>query len=133
MKKYRNIIINTVYIVVGIVLVTLTLTNKIDNIFLGFGSGLIGVGAVLLFRAIKYHTNQKYKEQIDTENNDERNRYISMKAWSWAGYLFIIICAVIALVCVIMSQIVYSQIALCAVATITLLYYISYLVIRKKY
>lgn len=133
MKKYRNIIINTVYIVVGIVLVTLTLTNKIDNIFLGFGSGLIGVGAVLLFRAIKYHTNQKYKEQIDTENNDERNRYISMKAWSWTGYLFIIICAVIALVCVIMSQIVYAQIALCAVATITLLYYISYLVIRKKY
>lgn len=133
MKKYRNIIINTVYIVVGIVLVTLTLTNKIDNIFLGFGSGLIGVGAVLLFRAIKYHTNQKYKEQIDTENNDERNRYISMKAWSWAGYLFIIICAVIALVCVIMSQTVYAQIALCTVATITLLYYISYLVIRKKY
>lgn len=133
MKKYRNIIINTVYIVVGIVLVTLTLTNKIDNIFLGFGSGLIGVGAVLLFRAIKYHTNQEYKEQIDTENNDERNRYISMKAWSWTGYLFIIICAVIALVCVIMSQIVYAQIALGAVATITLLYYISYLVIRKKY
>lgn len=133
MKKYRNIIINTVYIVVGIVLVTLTLTNKIANIFLGLGSGLIGAGAVLLFRAIKYHTNQEYKEQIDTENNDERNRYISMKAWSWAGYLFIIICAVIALVCVIMSQIVYSQIALCAVATITLLYYISYLVIRKKY
>lgn len=133
MKKYRNIIINTVYIVVGIVLVTLTLTNKIDNIFLGLGSGLIGAGAVLLFRAIKYHTNQKYKEQIDTENNDERNRYISMKAWSWAGYFFIIICAVIALVCVIMSQTVYSQIALGAVATITLLYYISYLVIRKKY
>ena len=133
MKKYRNIIINTVYIVVGIVLVTLTLTNKIDNIFLGFGSGLIGVGAVLLFRAIKYHTNQEYKEQIDTENNDERNRYISMKAWSWTGYLFIIICAVIALVCVIMSQTVYAQIALGAVATITLLYYISYLVIRKKY
>ena len=133
MKKYRNIIINTVYIVVGIVLVTLTLTNKIDNIFLGLGSGLIGAGAVLLFRAIKYHTNQKYKEQIDTENNDERNCYISMKAWSWTGYLFIIICAVIALVCVIMSQIVYSQIALGAVATITLLYYISYLVIRKKY
>ena len=133
MKKYKNIVVNVFYIVLGIVLLVLSVMGKINNIFCGFGGGLIGIGALQLARAVKYHTNDEYKEMVNTEKNDERNRYISLKAWSWAGYSFVIICAVLALVFMIMNKIIYVQIASGAICLVILLYYFSYLVIRKKY
>lgn len=132
MKEYKNIIINTLYIILGIVLIVLALMNKVNNLFSYFGSSLIGAGMVQLIRAIKYKTNSKYKEMID-KTNDERNRFISMKAWSWAAYLLIKICAVVIIICLIMSKVLYMQIAAGIICVMLVLYYICYLIVSKKY
>ena len=86
-----------------------------------------------MFRNVKYHTNKNYREQIDVQNNDERNRYLSMKAWSWSGYLFVVIAAV----CTVAFKIAGKEdmMMLCSggVCLLVLLYWISYVILRKKY
>ena len=133
MREYKSIIINSAYIIIGITLAVLSITNKISDYFLGFAGGLIGAGALLLFRAIKYKTNSEYKEMIETEKSDERNRYISMKAWSISAYIFVMICAVITIVCMIMSKSLYMQISASAICVMLLLYCISYWILKRKY
>ncbi len=133
MKEYKNIIINTLYIILGIVLIVLVFMNEVNSLFAGFGGGLLGVGVVQLIRAIKYKTNSEYKEMVDTKTNDERNRFISMKAWSWAAYSFIMICAAITIICLIMSKVTYMQIAAGIICVMLVLYYICYLIVSKKY
>lgn len=133
MKEYKNIIINTLYIILGIVFIVLVFMDKVNSLFSYFGSSLIGAGIVQLIRAIKYKTNSEYKETIDTKTNDERNRFLSMKAWSWAAYSFIMICAVVTFVCLFMSKIFYMQIAAGIICVMLVLYYICYLIVSKKY
>lgn len=133
MKEYKNIIINTLYIILGIVLIVLVFMNKVNSLFAGFGGSLLGVGVVQLIRAIKYKTNSEYKEMVDTKTNDERNRFISMKAWSWVAYSFIMICAVVNIICLIMSKVIYMQISAGIICVMLVLYYICYLIISKKY
>lgn len=132
MKKYKNIILNAFYIILGTVLLVLACLNIINNIFAGFGGGLIGVGALLLIKAIKYHTNKEYKDKIDVENSDERNRFISMKAWSFAGYAFVIICAALMVVFLIINKLLIVQLLSGAICTLILLYILFYYIIRSR-
>ena len=132
MKKYKNLILNAIYIILGIVLLVLACIEKVNNLFAGFGGGLIGVGAVQLVRSIKYLTNKDYRQKIDIENNDERNRYISMKAWSFAGYAFVIICAVLLVVFLIMNKMLYIKLISIAICALILLYTVFYYIFKNK-
>ena len=68
----------------------------------------------------------------DIEYTDERNRYIRMKAWSWAGYLFVIGAAIVSIVLFIMKQTVYGQIISYCMCAILVLYWVSYIILQKK-
>lgn len=133
MNKRRSIIINVIWIVIGAGLIVASKLSFISDLYIGFGGGLLGVGVIQLARLIKYKTNDDYREKLDVELGDERNHYISMKAWSWAGYMFVIIAAVISIICMILSLTVYMQIASGAVCLMIVLYYVSYLILKKKY
>ena len=80
-------------ILVGAALCVCNLFGLIDEFWSGFGVSFIIIGTLFLLRNIKYFKNEKYHEEVDTQNNDERNKFISMKAWSWAGYLFVMVAA----------------------------------------
>ena len=58
----------------------------------------------ILWKQFRYRTDKDYREAIDTQNNDERNRYISLKAWSWAGYLHLMIAAVAAIILMVADR-----------------------------
>ena len=73
------------WIVLGAVLVVLTVTEVLDSsIYSGMGGALMAVGTLQLIRAVKYRKDSEYKEKVDTELGDERNRFLRMKSWSWA-------------------------------------------------
>ena len=91
------------------------------------------MGVVLLIRHIRYRTNARYKEEIDTRNKDERNRFLANKAWAWAGYLFVLICAVSVLVFKFLGQDLLMMAACTAECLLLVLYWLSYLVVSKKY
>lgn len=133
MKENKRLISAIVEIVIGVILSTLSFIGVIDEYWGGMGTALIIVGAIFLLRQIRYKTNAEYKQSVDVEVNDERNKFISMKAWSWAGYFFVIIAAIASVTLKIIGLDEYVGFASGSVCLIVILYWISYLVIRKKY
>lgn len=133
MKVNRRIALDIFWIVLGVVLIITSSAGVVNDIFSGMGGGFIVVGVIQLIRALKYKTNPEYREKIDIEINDERNRTIQMKAWSWTGYLVIIILALITIISAIFSKMMISEIAGFAVCGVLIIYWISYIILSKKY
>lgn len=133
MRNNKNIIINIFWIILGGILLTISMLGKLDATYSGMGGGLLFVGILQLIRAIRIKTDSEYKEKLNIEIEDERNRYINMKAWSWAGYLFVIIAALTTITCMILNYKVYMMIASSTVCLILVLYYASVLILRRKY
>lgn len=133
MKCNKRFIASIIEIVVGLGLLLLRFFDVIDDFWSGMGTALIVVGVLQLIRHIRYKTNTAYKESVDVELNDERNKFLSMKAWSWAGYLFVMIAAVAAIVLKICGLDEYVFFASGSVCLIMILYWVSYMIVRKKY
>lgn len=127
-------VLSIAYIVVGIALIVLCSAGVIGNsVFSGLGGGLCGVGALQIARNIRYQKNEDYKEKIDIELTDERNRYLRMKAWSWAGYLFVIGGAVVSLIFLFGGLEIYGRIISFCMCFVLAAYWISYMLLKKKY
>ena len=137
MKQNRNIraraILSALYFVTGASIFIYGAFATIDSFWSGMGTALMVVGALQTIRLVRYNTNPRYKEATDTAVNDERNRFIGMKAWSWAGYLYIMIAAVATIVFQIIGQDTLMFAASGSVCIILVLYWISYFILRKKY
>ena len=129
----KRLIASIVEIVLGIILWICGVIGLLDSYWSGMGAGLIGVGIVFLIRQIRYNTNAEYKENYDTEANDERNRFIAMKAWSWAGYLFVMIAAVASIVFKLLGREDLMMFCSMSVCLVIVLYWICYMVLKRKY
>lgn len=132
MKKVR-LIASVIEIILGISLIICGFTNLVDEFWSGVGVSLTVVGTLFLLRSIKYQTNQKYREEIDVQTGDERNKYLSLKAWSWAGYLFVMIAAVGTIIFKFLDKKDLMMLCSGGVCVMILLYWISYIILRKKY
>ena len=131
--KAKRMIANIVEIGLGTGLMICGMEGILDSYWSGMGGALIGMGIVQLIRSIRYQTDQDYRENVDVEAADERNKYLGMKAWSWAGFSFMMIAAVGSIVLKIAGYDLYSVMAGGSVVLIALLYWVSYLFLRKKY
>lgn len=133
MKKNNRFIANIIEIVIGIILSVCGGIGILDSYWSGMGTALIIVGCLMLIKQIRYRTNAAYKENVDVEMNDERNKCIRIKAWSWAGYLFVIIGAVCSIVFRISGLNQLSQFSAYCVCVIMVSYWVSYWILRRKY
>ena len=131
--KNKRMIANIVEILAGIILLILGGVGIVDSFWNGMGSAFLFIGILQLIKSIKYNTDKEYKEKVDVEINDERNKYLSLKAWAWSGYLFVLIAAVVCIVFKIMKLDDLSLMASSGVCLIITLYWIIYLILRKKY
>lgn len=131
MKK--RLMASILEIIIGFALVAASMFGVVDEFWSGMGTASLIIGILFLFRAIKYKTNDDYKEKYDIEINDERNKYLSMKAWSWAGYLFVMIAACGTIVLKLAGREDLMMIASGSVCLVMVLYWISYMVLKKKY
>ena len=93
MNHNKRLIANILEIVIGVALSVCRYAGIIDDYWGGMGTALAIIGSIMLMRQIKYKTNASYKEKVDIQVSDERNKYLQMKAWSWTGYLFVMIAA----------------------------------------
>ena len=134
MKYGKKIYLSMFWVVLGAILVGVSFAGIIDYYWNGFGCGILAVGAIQIIRQLRYRNSEEYREKVDVAINDERNKYISMKAWSWAGYLFVMIMAVGTIVSRILGwDAIITQAASLSVCLIMVLYWISYMVLKKKY
>ena len=133
MKNDRRIITSVIYIILGMVLFALGLMEIVDAFWSGMGAALIVVGVIRLVQFLRFRKDEAYREKVETETTDERNRFIRNKAWAWSGYLFVIIAAVSTIVFRVMGQELISRVAGFAICVLLILYWGSYLVLQKKY
>ena len=129
----KNIVINILWMIIGIGLTVLSIFEKTDSFWSGVGASFLVVGVVNLLRMYRINKNDAYKEKIELELNDERNRYIRSKAWAWAGYLFVMIAAVGSIVLRILKMNTLSIACGLAVLLMIVLFWISYYMLGKKY
>ena len=120
-------------LVAGLLLTGLGCAEVVDEFWSGMGSALLVIGIIRLLRFYRLKKNDTYREKMETAVTDERNQFIRMKAWSWAGYLFIMVTAVATIIFRILGQELLSQVASYSVCLMLVLYWVSYFVLKKKY
>lgn len=133
MKYSRRILVSIFWVVLGVTLFGCGLTGWVDAFWSGMGSGLVVVGIMQIIRQIKYKTNEDYREKVDIEIKDERNRYLANKAWAWAGYLFVMIAAVASIGLKIAGYDDLVPIASGSICLMIVLYWGSYIWLKRKY
>ena len=129
----KRMIASIIEIAIGICLTVCGMTGIVDEYWSGMGTALIVVGALQLLRNIRDKVDTSYRENVDVQAKDERNQYLGIKAWSWAGFYFMMIAAVASVVLKIAGFDDYSVMAGGSVCLLVLLYWLSYLYLRKKY
>ena len=133
MKITKKLISYILTIAVGATLLTLAIAGVLDSFWSGMGASLLVMSILRLSQLYLYKTDKAYQEKMDTEASDERNRFLRNKAWAWAGYLFVLIAAVCTIVFKVMEQELLWQATGLGMCLIVTLYWISFLILRKKY
>ena len=127
----------TVYYVtlvtIGLVLIVLAFMGKLDEFWNGMGFGLAIVGALRLLKDHRLQKNEAYREEVEIAETDERYRFLRGKAWSWAGYLFIIITALAVIGFRLADNVLLCQAAAGASCLMLVLYWGAYHVLKRKY
>ncbi len=133
MRISRRILANIVYIVLGVILFGLGLAGTLDSFWSGMGGALISVGVVRMIHMLRYAKDEAYRQEKTIEATDERHQFLRNKAWAWAGYLFVLLSAILTIVLKLLGQDLLSVAAGFAVCVLVLLYWVCYLALKKKY
>ena len=128
----KRLIADIIKIALGAAL-SLSPLAGMDEFWSGMGAALIFLGILSLVRGIRYRTNEEYREAVTIAQNDERNKYLSTKAWACAGYLFVMVAAVATIALKIAGLEEYLYLTSGSVCLLLVLYWISYLYLRRKY
>lgn len=129
----KRIVIQILEIAAGIILLGLGIAGKVDEFWSGMGGALIGVGAMRLVQMVRYQNNEAYRENVDTERSDERNRFLQMKSWQMAAGWFTMIAAVGTFVFKFAGKEDLMMLCSGAVCLLLVLYWICFLYLKKKY
>lgn len=128
-----SVLVNIVWIILGTVLICLSFAGKVDMFWNGMGTSLLVIGVIQLLRYYRLNKNEAYRERMEIEENDERNRFIRNKAWAWTGYLFMMLTAISCIVLRIVGQELLCLAASGAVCFMLVVYWIVYSVLKRKY
>lgn len=133
MKQIKRFFAHGLVALMGIALLVLGCLDMIDSFWSGMGAALVVVGVLRTIRTVRLHQDESYRQKVETEASDERNRFIRSKAWAWTGYLYILTAAILSIVLRVVGQELLSLAASASVALMVLLYWIAFVLLRKKY
>ncbi len=129
----KRMVLSILWIIVGAVILGFALFGKLDEFWSGFGGALVAVGVLQLIRHIRYRTNEEYKEKVDVEVNDERNKYLSSQAWAWTGYIFVLCAAVGTITFRVMGKDELCSLCAVAISLMCVIYFVTYMILKRKY
>ena len=132
MKK-KDIILGTLWLVLGLVLSVLSCLETLEEFWSGMGSALLVIGIVRLVRGYRLSKSETYREKRAVAETDERFHFIRNKAWAWAGYLFVIICAIGTIIFKLLGQDLLCMFLSGAVCLMLVLFWVSFFILKKKY
>lgn len=130
----KRLALSIFWMLAGAALIVLSVLDILpDSLYSGMGGGLFCVGALQVARNLRYRKDSAYREKIDTEAGDERNRYLRQMSWSWAGYLTILVEGVGVIVAMVAGQHTIQLVLSYSVCLILVTYWVSYLILSRKY
>jgi len=129
----KNVIISAFWLLLGAVLLLCGIFDLVDSYWSGMGGAFLTVGILQFIRIFRYESNEEYRAKKDRANKDERNRFLSGRAWAWAGYFFVLTAAISSIVFKLMGREDLMQLASGSVCLILIFYWLSYLYLSRKY
>lgn len=130
----KKLALSIFWVIVGVTLVVLSVTEVLsDSVYAGMGGALTAVGAMQVLCNLKYRRDAAYREKLDTELNDERNRYLRMKSWSWAGYITVLVEGVGVVVALVTGERTIQLVLSYSVCLLVFAYWVAYMVLNRKY
>ena len=129
--KNRSFLLSFFWVLLGAVLVGCRAAGLVEEYWGSMGVAFVVIGGLQIFRSVRYLRSAEYRDKVDMATKDERNRFLANKAW--AGYLYVMIAAVASIVLKLLGHDLLCQAAAFSVCGIMVLYWISYLVLQKKY
>ena len=130
----KKLVLSIFWIILGAVLIWLSIAEVLNPAYWsGMGGALIAVGVLQVIRNLRYRNNTEYQEKVNIEFNDERNKYLRMMSWAWTGYLVVLIEAIGMVVALIMEQHTIQVILAYSVCLIVGIYWIVYMILKRKY
>jgi len=130
----KKLVLSIIWVVLGIVLIILSCMGKITSPYCsGLGGGLIAVGILQIVKNLKYKNDDSFKEKIDIEATDERNRFLRMKAWSWVGYVLLFGVCITEIVFFVMGKEKIGELLSYVICGIIGLYWLVYFILQKRY
>ena len=136
MKNNQRFVWYGILFVVGIALVISGSLGfgPIDGYIAGFGGALAGVSALKLVKAVRYARDPDYAQKLEVESSDERNVFLSTKAAELAFRLSVVIFCVASIALVATGRDATAMFTMLMVVSImTAAYFVSYLIVRRKY
>ena len=130
----RRLILSIFWVVLGLVLFVLSVAEILDpTYFSAMGVALAVVGTLQVIRHLRYRKDKDYKEKIDIEVTDERNRFLRLQSWAWTGYIVVFIEAAGSIAAAVLGQETVRQVLSYSVCLIVCVYWITWLVLSRKY
>ncbi len=130
----RRLILSIFWVVLGLVLFVLSVAEILDpTYFSAMGVALAVVGTLQVIRHLRYRKDKEYKEKIDIEVTDERNRFLRLQSWAWTGYIVVLIEAAGSIAAAVLGQEIVRQVLSYSVCLIVCVYWITWLVLSRKY
>ncbi len=130
----KRLALSIFWIILGLALLALSIAGILDSEFYsGWGGALTAVGVLQVLRNLKYRKDPEYREKIDTEEGDERSRFLRMKSWSWAGYTAVIVQGIAAVVALVMGERTVGLVLSYSVCLLVFAYWAAYMILSRKY
>ena len=133
MYDNKRLALSVFWVILGVVLMALSIAEVLDSLYAGMGGALTAVGVLQVIRNLRYRRDPEYQVKIDTEVNDERNRFLRMKSWSWAGYIAIMVEGIGVIAASILGNDTVRTMLSYSVCLLLCAYWISYLILSRKY
>ena len=134
MYNNKRLILSIFWVVLGLVLFILAEAEILDSsYFSGMGVALAVVGTLQVIRNLRYRKDKEYKEKIDIEVSDERNRFLRLQSWAWTGYIVVLVEAAGTITAAVLGQEIIRQVLSFSVCLIICVYWISWFILSRKY
>lgn len=134
MYNNKRLALSIFWVVLGLVLFVLAEAEILDSsYFSGMGVALAVVGTLQVIRNLRYRKDAEYKEKIDIEVTDERNRFLRLQSWAWTGYIVVMVEAAGSIAAAVLGQEIVRQVLSYSVCLIICVYWISWFILSRKY
>ena len=117
----------------GIGLIVAAGFGVVDSFWSGMGCGFLAVGGLRLIQLVRYKKNAEYAERLEVSVHDERNLYLAEKARSWSFYWSILLECIAVIVLRICQYPMLSTTMGLLICCQLVLYWGSWLYLKKKH